>query len=108
MPESQAQTGTRNETYDLVSVLYHALQGIQTCETYKQDSSADEELRSFFEQAQQQQRQLADRAKQLLQTRLGQGSSAFSFGQGEQGASAGQGLGGAGPATTGQTGGGSF
>ena len=107
MPEGKDQTGTRDETYNIISVVYHALQGAETCEKYIQDASSDDELRSFFEEAQQQQQQLADRGKRLLQSRL-QGGSAFTFGQGEQGASAGQGLGAGGPSTTGQTGGGTF
>lgn len=96
----QSQTGTRDETYDLISIAYHALQGVETCRKYEQDASGDEELQGFFKDAQNMQRQLSDKAKQLLKSRLGQGGSeggsAFSFreGQGgEQGASAGQGLG---------------
>jgi len=73
-------TGTRDATYDVVSVLYHALQGAQNCQTYCDDASQDDELRQFFQQALDQQRQLADRAKQLLGRRLQGG------GQGERGA----------------------
>ncbi len=86
MKQGQSPTGTRDETYDIISVLYHALQGADNCQTYIRDASGDQELRGFFEEALNQQRQLADRAKQLLQGRLqreGQGgSSAFSFGSG--------------------------
>jgi hypothetical protein len=82
--QSSQATGTRNETYDLVSVLYHALQGAENCQTYLQDASQGE-LRSFFEQALSQQRQLADQAKQLLQQHLqnegSQSGSAFGFRQ---------------------------
>jgi hypothetical protein len=82
-----SQTGTRDETYDVVAVLYHALQGAENCQTYSQDAGGDQELRSFFDEALNQQRQIADRAKQLLKSRLerdtGQsGGSAFGFGQG--------------------------
>jgi hypothetical protein len=87
MSEGQAATGTRDETYDIVAVLYHALQGAENCRTYQQDASGDEELSRFFEEAQNQQRQIADRAKQLLGARLGQsdqGGSAFGFGQSSQ------------------------
>jgi len=88
--QGASQTGTRNETYDLVAVLYHALQGAENCQTYRQDASNDQELSSFFDEALNQQRQLADRAKQLLQGRLGRdsghgGGSAFGFGQGSSG-----------------------
>jgi hypothetical protein len=82
-------TGTRDETYDIVSVLYHALQGAENCQTYCQDAGGDQELRRFFEEAQNQQRQIADRAKQMLGHRLvgpSGGGGAFGFGQsGSQG-----------------------
>ncbi|MFC7537920.1 hypothetical protein ACFQPG_11180 [Sphingomonas sp. GCM10030256] len=76
-----AQTGTRDETYDLVAVLYHALQGAENCQTYAQDAQGRQELRQFFEQACDQQRQLADQAKQLLHGQLMQGGEAGGSGQ---------------------------
>ena len=87
------QTGTRDTTYDLTAVLYHALQGVENCKIYAQDGqSGDQRLGQFFQQAAQMQQQLAEQAKQLLhdclmkETQGGQGSSqgsgsAFSFGQ---------------------------
>ena len=86
---SQAQTGTKDETYNLVSVLYHSLQGAETIETYKQDVGGDQQLSQFFEQAQQQYRQLADQAKQMLGSKLqggqqGGGGSAMFGGSGQQ------------------------
>lgn len=71
MQQGQAQTGTRDETYDVIAVLYHALQGAENCQRYKQDASGDQELSSFFEECMNQQRQMADRGKQLLQSRIG-------------------------------------
>jgi|SRR4051812_22822958 hypothetical protein len=79
--QQASQTGTRDETYDVVSVLYHALQGAENCQRYCTDATQDDELRQFFEQALDQQRQLADRAKQLLGRRLQGGGR-----QGERGA----------------------
>ena len=32
------QTGTRNETYDVIAILYHALQGAENCQTYLKDA----------------------------------------------------------------------
>ena len=60
--------GTRDEHYDLVSVLYHALQGAETCNTYALDAEAagDERLAAFFKEAGVAQAQLAERAKGLL------------------------------------------
>ena len=61
-------TGTRDEHYNLISVLYHALQGADICNTYALDAEAagDERLASFFREAGVMQAQLADRAKGLL------------------------------------------
>ena len=61
-------TGTRDEHYNLISVLYHALQGAENCEIYATDAEAAgrEELAAFFRDAQATQRQLAEQAKELL------------------------------------------
>jgi rubrerythrin len=67
-------TGTSNPTYNLVSVLYHALQGAENYERYAHDAGSDQDLANFFREIQQQEKQRADRAKQLLATRLQQGS----------------------------------
>ena len=66
-------TGTSNPTYNLVSVLYHALQGAENYEKYASDAGSDQDLANFFKEIQQQEKQRADRAKQLLATRLQQG-----------------------------------
>jgi hypothetical protein len=67
-------TGTRDTTYDLISVIYHALQGADTYQTYMHDaeSAGDRDAASFFREAQEQNRQIADRAKDLLTQRIGQ------------------------------------
>lgn len=67
--------GTRDVTYNLVSMIYHALQGAETYHTYSQDAQqeGDEELAGFFREAQQQSQQLAEKAKGLLAQRLSQG-----------------------------------
>jgi hypothetical protein len=67
---SSANTGTRDTTYDIVAVLYHALQGVENCQTYLGDANSEPQLRQFFEQAMQAQRQLADQAKVLLHDQL--------------------------------------
>ena len=66
-------TGTNNSTYNLVSVLYHALQGADLYEQYARDAGGDQDLAGFFRDIQQQEKQRAERAKQLLATRLQQG-----------------------------------
>lgn len=88
------QTGTPDTTYNLTTVLYHALQGVENCKTYEQDAEGDQQLGEFFRQAGDQQRQIAEQAKVLLhnclmrETQGGQGDSqnsgqgsAFGFGQ---------------------------
>jgi hypothetical protein len=67
-------TGTRDTTYNLISVLYHALQGAETYGQYANDAASDQDLADFFREVQQQEQQRADRAKQLLAQRLQQGS----------------------------------
>ncbi len=67
-------TGTKDSTYNLVSVLYHALQGADLYEQYARDAGSDQDLANFFREVQQQEQQRADRAKQLLAKRLQQGS----------------------------------
>lgn len=67
-------TGTEDKNYNLVSVLYHALSGASTYDKYIQDAeqAGDRELAQFFQHAQEQTRQCADRAKELLSQRLSQ------------------------------------
>lgn len=59
---------TEDQVYGLVSVLYHALQGVQACEQYIEDAgkAGDDELVKFFEESRDQQNERANRAKQLL------------------------------------------
>ncbi len=68
MDPGEQITGTRDEHYNLISVLYHALQGADTCTAYALDAEAagDERLAAFFHEAGVVQEQLADRAKGLL------------------------------------------
>jgi hypothetical protein len=85
--EQGQQTGTRNQTYDVIAVLYHALQGAENCQTYIRDAQ-DDQLRRFFEQARDLQRQLADQGKEVLQQALqsdpsGSGTSAFGWQSGQ-------------------------
>ncbi len=67
-------TGVSDENYDLISVLYHALEGAATYELYFQDAEerGDSELSQFFHEIHEQECQRAERAKQLLVHRLAQ------------------------------------
>jgi hypothetical protein len=69
-PEERA-TGARNYEYNLVSVLYHALHGAETCEMYALDAEAagDDELAGFFRNVQATHRQVGEQAKTQLYTR---------------------------------------
>ncbi len=68
MDPSEGTTGTRDEHFDLISVLYHALQGADACGRYAADAEAagNERLAAFFGEAQASQRSLAGRAKGML------------------------------------------
>jgi hypothetical protein len=61
-------TGTRDEHYNLIAVLYHALHGAENCEIYATDAEAvgREELAAFFREVQGMQVGVAERAKGLL------------------------------------------
>ncbi len=62
----------RDETYGLVSVLYHALQGAETYGQYIADAdrAGESELSDFFKECQEQENRRALRAKQLLAMKL--------------------------------------
>jgi hypothetical protein len=68
MDFGERTTGTRDEQYNLIAVLYHALHGTENCEIYAMDAEAAgrDEHAAFFREAQAMQRDLAERAKGLL------------------------------------------
>src|SRR5918999_1237560 len=53
MDPGEQTTGTRDEHYNLVSVLYHALHGAENCETYALDAAAAgrADIADFFSEA---------------------------------------------------------
>lgn len=65
-------TGTRDEDYDLVSVLYHALHGAWNYDEYISDAErkGESELAEFFREVKDQNAKRAEQAKQLLAKRL--------------------------------------
>ncbi len=65
---SQGNTGTRDIVYNLVSTIYHTLQGAETEAIYIADAEqeGDEELVSFFRGLKEENQRRADQAKQLL------------------------------------------
>jgi rubrerythrin len=71
MAGGESATGVSNARFNLVSVLYHALEGGATYDKYIQDAEqeGDQELADFFRQVQQQDSQRAQQAKSLLDQR---------------------------------------
>ncbi|RJQ87551.1 MAG: hypothetical protein C4519_00760 [Desulfobacteraceae bacterium] len=69
---SQHATGTKDKDYNLISVLYHALSGAHSCIQFQEDAKRenDDQVVKFMAEAQEQYRALAEKAKQLLGTRL--------------------------------------
>jgi rubrerythrin len=59
---------TMDKDYDLVSVLYHALQAAETCAQYSQDAESEgsPEVADFMRNVQEQNTRIANQAKQLL------------------------------------------
>ncbi|MFP2957650.1 hypothetical protein ACLEPN_07410 [Myxococcus sp. 1LA] len=94
MAGEERQTGTRDEQYNLISVLYHLLKGASTSEAYIRDAeeNGDPELAQFFRDWQEEQRNLAERAKNLLGartagvSRAGTGRKRAANGGGKRGA----------------------
>ncbi|HVF50410.1 MAG TPA: hypothetical protein VNA19_10015 [Pyrinomonadaceae bacterium] len=74
--DSQGNTGTEDLTYNLVSILYHALQGAETYEMYIKDAegSGNTDLAQFFRDVKEENARRAVRAKELLTRQLGQDS----------------------------------
>src|SRR5215208_4055019 len=71
MAEGERATGTPNTIYDLSSVLFHALEGGASNDTYIEDAEreGDQELAEFFRQVRDEDSNRADRAQQLLAER---------------------------------------
>src|ERR1043165_7927241 len=71
--DSTGDTGTRDITYDLVSVIYHSLQGAETTAMFVADAEQEgnQEISQFFNETKQEYERRAERAKQLLTTPLG-------------------------------------
>ena len=62
------KSGTEDLTYNLVSVIYHALQGAETSDVYTRDAekSGNQELTKFFQDVKNQNQATAEQAKKLL------------------------------------------
>ena len=67
---AESETGERDENYNLISVLYHALQGADTIRQYQEDVEGDEELSQFLAETRSSYADIARQAKQLLIERV--------------------------------------
>ena len=69
---AQELTGTRDVTFDVISVLYHALEAADTTVTYEKDAREEgqTEIADFFKEVIATNRRLADSAKDFLRKRL--------------------------------------
>ena len=71
---TKSNTGTQDTIYNLLSVIYHALQGAETYEKYINDAeqSGDSELAQYFRDVRDQNVKRAEQGKKLLAARLSQ------------------------------------
>lgn len=62
----------KDKDYDLISLVYHASQGIETCRRYASDAkqAGDQDAAAFFNDACDQDTKLVTRGKDLLKQRL--------------------------------------
>jgi hypothetical protein len=69
---TKANTGTQDTTYNLLSIIYHALQGAETYEMYINDAeqTGDTELAQYFRDVRDENTKRAERGKKLLAARL--------------------------------------
>jgi glycerate kinase len=84
--QSTGDTGTRDIAYDLVSVIYHSLQGAETTAMFIADAEQEnnQDCAQFFREVKQQYEQRAQRAKQLLTTHLSQSQGKGAAGGGNK------------------------
>jgi hypothetical protein len=61
-----AHTPVDDVVYDLISVIYHALQGVETEDKYIEDAHEHDDVREFFEQIARQDAERARRGHELL------------------------------------------
>lgn len=60
----------KNKEFDLVSVIYHASQAVETCGQFIRDAEGDQEVERFFNQVININSELVQQGKELLKNRL--------------------------------------
>jgi hypothetical protein len=70
---SPRDTGASDVEYDMISTLYHLLQGNENLTRYEQDAreAGDNDAATFFRELRDHQKQLLDRGRGLLAQRMG-------------------------------------
>jgi hypothetical protein len=68
MQNAEINRNTMNKDYDLISVLYHALQAADTSAQYSKDAQTEgsQEVSQFMKNVEEQNRRIAEQAKELL------------------------------------------
>ena len=69
MKQSKGNTGVRDVTFNLVSIMYHALQGAETIDKYVRDADkggGNDELAEFFRETKEEYERRAEQAKDFL------------------------------------------
>lgn len=76
MQPGEGITGTRDEHYDIISAVYHALQGADACDRYALDAEVAErqDLITFFREAQEHYVRIAEKGKGILGITAGSGT----------------------------------
>lgn len=74
MPGTTGNTGTPDVAYNIISIVYHALQGAETYDQYISDAErdGDGDLAQFFRDVKERNKKTADQGKQLLGRKLNQ------------------------------------
>lgn len=74
MTTRQSPTNVSNKDYDVISVLYHALQGAETAMRYEQDArhEGDNDTAQFMKKVCDNYNMVADEAKGILANRMKQ------------------------------------
>lgn len=67
-----ANAPIKDKDYDLISLVYHASQGVETCRQFATDAKneGDADAAAFFDDAGEQYAQLVTKGKDLLKGRL--------------------------------------
>ena len=69
---AKQETSMKDEHYDLISVLYHALQGEETVGRYIEDAegTGDSEVAEHFRDVQERYHEIVQQTKELLREKL--------------------------------------